>query len=350
MAIDVQVGRTGAITPVARLEPVRVGGVIVTNATLHNEDEIRRKQLRVGGQVIVRRAGDVIPQVVGMAPNAQAVEAETVSSADDFQMPELCPECDAVIVREQGEAAYRCSGGLSCPAQRKQAIWHFASRTAMDIDGLGQKLVDQLVDAGLLASVADIYRLEHGQLAGLDRMADKSAANLIAAIDNSRQTTLGRFIFALGIRHVGEATGVAIADNFGSMIGLLAADLETLEQIADVGPVVALSLREFLDEPHNRQVVDELLELGIQWPLIEPKQQAEQTLAGKTFVITGTFSRPRPEIKADLVRLGAKVTGSVSKKTDWVAVGDSPGSKADKAAELGVAVIDEAQLDQLIEG
>ena len=255
-----------------------------------------------------------------------------------------------MIVREQGEAAYRCSGGLSCPAQRKQAIWHFASRTAMDIDGLGQKLVDQLVDAGLLASVADIYRLEHGQLAGLDRMADKSAANLIAAIDNSRQTTLGRFIFALGIRHVGEATGVAIADNFGSMIGLLAADLETLEQIADVGPVVALSLREFLDEPHNRQVVDELLELGIQWPLIEPKQQAEQTLAGKTFVITGTFSRPRPEIKADLVRLGAKVTGSVSKKTDWVAVGDSPGSKADKAAELGVAVIDEAQLDQLIEG
>ena len=350
LAIDVQVGRTGAITPVARLEPVRVGGVIVTNATLHNEDEIRRKQLRVGGQVIVRRAGDVIPQVVGMAPNAQAVETEAVSSADGFQMPELCPECDAVIVREQGEAAYRCSGGLSCPAQRKQAIWHFASRTAMDIDGLGQKLVDQLVDAGLLESVADIYRLEHGQLAGLDRMADKSAANLIAAIDNSRQTTLGRFIFALGIRHVGEATGVAIADNFGSMIGLLAADLETLEQIADVGPVVALSLREFLDEPHNRQVVDELLELGIQWPLIEPKQQAEQTLAGKTFVITGTFSRPRPEIKADLVRLGAKVTGSVSKKTDWVAVGDSPGSKADKAAELGVAVIDEAQLDQLIEG
>ncbi|MBL4623419.1 MAG: NAD-dependent DNA ligase LigA [Immundisolibacteraceae bacterium] len=350
LAIDVQVGRTGAITPVARLEPVQVGGVVVTNATLHNEDEIRRKKLRIGGRVIVRRAGDVIPQVVGMAPDSFTDDPGTLNSVDDFQMPKLCPECDAVIVREQGEAAYRCSGGLSCPAQRKQAIWHFASRTAMDIDGLGEKLVDQLVDAGLLASVADIYRLEHGQLAGLDRMADKSAANLIAAIDNSCQTTLGRFIFALGIRHVGEATGVAIADNFGSMAGLLAADLATLEQIADVGPVVALSLREFLDEPHNRQVVDELLQLGIQWPVIEPKQQAEQTLAGKTFVITGTFSRPRPEIKADLVRLGARVTGSVSKKTDWVAVGDSPGSKADKAAELGLAVINEAQLDQLIEG
>ena len=351
LAIEVQVGRTGAITPVARLEPVKVGGVVVTNATLHNEDEIRRKQLRVGGQVIVRRAGDVIPQVVGMASSAALDNPDDPANpVAEFQMPERCPECDSAVVREQGEAAYRCSGGLSCPAQRKQAIWHFASRTAMDIDGLGEKLVDQLVEAGLLESVADIYRLERDQVSALERMADKSADNLITAIDKSRETTLGRFIFGLGIRHVGEATGVAIAENFGSMAGLLAADLETLEQIADVGPVVALSLREFLDEPHNRQVVNELLELGIHWPAIEPRQQEEQTLAGKVFVITGTFSRPRPEIKADLVRLGARVTGSVSKKTDWVAVGDSPGSKADKAAELGVTIIDEVQLDQLIEG
>jgi len=342
LAIDVQVGRTGAITPVARLAPVRVGGVMVTNATLHNEDEIRRKGVRPGSQVVVRRAGDVIPQVVGV------VASSVPSTGKPFQMPGECPECGAAVVREVDEAAYRCSGGLACPAQRKQAIRHFAARTAMDIDGLGDKLVDQLVERGLLQTVADIYRLTHEQVAGLERMAAKSADNLLAAIEQSRQTTLARFIFALGIRHVGEATAAMLAESCGSIDALICAEIETLEQIEDVGPVVARSIHEFLHEPHNRQVIDALQAQGIHWLEVEIKPVQDQPLAGKVLVITGSFSRPRPEIKADLQRLGAKVTGSVSKKTDWLAVGDSPGSKADKAAELGVAVIDEAGLDQLL--
>ncbi|MEL0082945.1 MAG: NAD-dependent DNA ligase LigA, partial [Gammaproteobacteria bacterium] len=344
LAIDVQVGRTGTITPVARLAPVRVGGVTVTNATLHNEDEIRRKGLRPGSQVVVRRAGDVIPQVVGV------VAGEAPAVGELFVMPAECPECGAEVVREPDEAAYRCSAGLSCPAQRKQAIWHFASRGAMDIDGLGDKLVEQLVDRGLLQTVADIYRLTREQVAGLERMAEKSADNLIRAIAASRETTLARFIFALGIRHVGEATAATLAESAGSMEALLAHSAEELEQIEDIGPIVAHSIYEFLHEPHNRQVIESLQSLGIHWPQVEIKAVQEQPLAGKVVVITGTFSRPRPEIKADLMRLGAKVTGSVSKKTDWVAVGDSPGSKADKAAELGIEVIDEAGLDRLIDG
>jgi len=265
-------------------------------------------------------------------------------------MPKVCPECGSAVVREADEAAYRCSGGLACPAQRKQAIRHFAARTAMDVDGLGNKLVDQLVDRGMLHNVADIYRLTHEQLAGLERMAAKSADNLLVAINKSRETTLARFIFALGIRHVGEATAVTLAETCGSVDALIAADVERLEQIEDVGPVVARSIHDFLCEPHNLKVIEELQEQGIHWPQVVVKPMQDQPLAGKVLVITGTFSRPRPEIKADLQRLGAKVTGSVSKKTDWVAVGESPGSKADKAVELGVEVIDEAGLDRLLGG
>lgn len=342
LAIDVQVGRTGTITPVARLAPVQVGGVTVTNATLHNEDEIRRKGLQVGGQVVVRRAGDVIPQVVSM------VGSPEMSAGELFEMPTVCPECGSAVVRIAEEAAYRCSGGLACPAQRKQAIRHFAARTAMDIDGLGDKLVDQLVERGLLQTVSDIYRLTHEQLAGLERMADKSAANLLAAIERSRETTLARFIFALGIRHVGEATAVTLAETCGSLDTLITAEVETLEQVEDVGPIVARSVYEFLHEPHNLGVIEDLRAQGVRWPSSTVQPMEDQPLAGKVLVITGTFSRPRPEIKADLQRLGAKVTGSVSKKTDWVAVGDAPGSKADRAAELGVEIIDEAGLDQLL--
>ena len=345
LAIDLQVGRTGTITPVARLTPVKVGGVVVTNATLHNEDEIRRKGLEPGCQVVVRRAGDVIPQVVSRVPAAG--EAGPVT-ANPFKMPSECPECGSAVVREVDEAAYRCSGGLACPAQRKQAIRHFAGRTAMDVEGLGDKLVDQLVERDLLSTVADIYRLTHEQVAGLERMAAKSADNLLMAIDRSRETTLARFIFALGIRHVGEATAAALADACGSLDALIAADVEMLEQIEDVGPVVARSIYDFMHEPHNLTVIEALLEQGVHWPQGESKPPQAQPLAGKVLVITGTFSRPRPAIKADLQRLGAKVTGSVSKKTDWVAVGDSPGSKASKAEELGIEIIDEAGVERLL--
>ena len=345
LAIDLQVGRTGTITPVARLAPVKVGGVVVTNATLHNEDEIRRKGLEPGCQVVVRRAGDVIPQVVSRVPAAGGAEPVT---ANPFKMPSECPECGSAVVREVDEAAYRCSGGLACPAQRKQAIRHFAGRTAMDVEGLGDKLVDQLVERDLLSTVADIYRLTHDQVAGLERMAAKSADNLLMAIDCSRETTLARFIFALGIRHVGEATAAALADACGSLDALIAADVEMLEQIEDVGPVVARSIYDFMHEPHNLTVIEALLEQGVRWPQEESKPPQAQPLAGKVLVITGTFSRPRPAIKADLQRLGAKVTGSVSKKTDWVAVGDSPGSKASKAEELGIEIIDEAGVERLL--
>ena len=343
--IDVQVGRTGTITPVARLQPVQVGGVTVTNATLHNEDEIQRKGIRPGLQVVVRRAGDVIPQVVAVVPGSDP-EAEKGGAL--FQMPNECPECGAAVVREPGEAAARCSGGLACPAQRKQAINHFASRTAMDIDGLGEKLVDQLVDHGLLSNVADIYRLQTAQLVGLERMGEKSAAKLIAAIDASRDTQLGRFIFALGIRHVGEATAATLAAHFGALQKLRNASVEELEQVPDVGPVVARSIAGFMQDSHNWGVIEALLGLGVHWPAVETAAAAESELVGKVVVITGTFSRPRPEIKAELQRLGARVTGSVSSKTDWVAVGDSPGSKADKALELGIPILDEAALDRLL--
>jgi DNA ligase (NAD+) len=340
--IEVQIGRTGAVTPVARLAPVFVGGVTVTNATLHNEDELRRKDVRIGDSVIVRRAGDVIPEIVGVVPERRPAGARV------FEMPTQCPVCGSDIVRLEGESASRCTGGLYCPAQVKAAIAHFAGRRAMDIDGLGDKLIEQLVDRGLVRNVSDLYGLDTETLAGLERMAQKSAAKLAAAIAASRKTTLARFIYALGIRHVGEATAAALAAHFGDLPPLLQADVETLTAVPDVGPVVAQSIHGFFGQPHNREVMDRLRAAGVHWPAVEARSGA-QPLAGKTFVITGGFSQPRDALTAALQRLGAKVAGSVSKKTDFVAVGESPGSKADKAAELGVPMLDEAALLALLQ-
>jgi DNA ligase (NAD+) len=342
LGIGVQVGRTGTLTPVARLEPVQVAGVTVTNATLHNEDEIRRKDIRVGDTVIVRRAGDVIPQVVGV------VAARRPPDAREFVMPAQCPECGSEVVRAEGEAAARCSGGLFCPAQRKQAIRHFASRRAMDIEGLGDKLVDQLVERDLVRSPADLYRLEARTLAGLERMGEKSAANLVQALEHSKQTSLGRFLFALGIREVGEATAQALARHFGGLEGLENADEEALQAVPDVGPVVAAHVAGFFRQPHNREVIGELIKAHIHWPAETPASAAAQPLAEKTFVLTGSLSRPRGVVKDQLEALGAKVTGSVSQKTDYLVAGADPGSKLAKAEKLGVAVLDEAALERLL--
>jgi DNA ligase (NAD+) len=334
LGIDVQVGRTGALTPVARLEPVFVGGVTVTNATLHNQDEIDRKDVRVGDTVIVRRAGDVIPEVV------RVNTALRKKGARRFHMPDRCPVCKSHVERIEGEAVTRCTGGLYCAAQRKEAIKHFASRKAMDIEGLGDRLVEQLVDAQLIDDVSDLYGLGVEQLAGLERMAEKSATNLVSALDRSRDTTLERFIYALGIREVGEATAQGLAQYFGDLDVLKAADLDTLQNVPDVGPVVAQRIVDFFAEPHNCDVIDKLIGAGIHWPVV--KKSTHTPLAGKTFVITGTLSIPRDELKKRLQAAGAKVTGSVSKKTDYVVVGDDPGSKYDKAVELGVAIVDES--------
>jgi DNA ligase (NAD+) len=342
VGIDVQVGRTGALTPVARLEPVFVGGVTVTNATLHNQDEIDRKDVRVGDTVIVRRAGDVIPEVV------KVNTALRNRGARRFHMPERCPVCGSHIERIEGEAVMRCSGGLYCAAQRREAIKHFAARKAMDIEGLGDKLVEQLVDAQLVEDVSDLYGLTVEQLAGLERMAEKSATNLVAALHSSRATTLERFIYALGIREVGEATAHILAQHFGDLPALMAADLDSLQAIHDVGPVVAQRIVDFFAEPHNRKVIDKLIAAGIHWPRV--KKQATAALAGKTFVITGTLSMPRDDLKQRLQAAGAKVTGSVSKKTDYVVVGENPGSKHDRAVELGVTILDEAGCLALLSG
>ena len=343
LAIDVQVGRTGKLTPVAKLAPVFVGGVTVTNATLHNEDEARRKDVRVGDTVIVRRAGDVIPEIVGVLPERR------VGTPAPFTMPSHCPVCGSAVVREEGEADHRCSGGLFCPAQRKQAILHYAQRRALDIEGLGDKLVDQLVDAGLVHTVADLYRLGLTALAALERMAEKSAANVLAAIEQSKSTTLPRFIFGLGIRHVGEATAKALARHFGSLDALMQASDAQLAEVEDVGPVVARSIRTFFDQPHNREVVEQLRACGVHWTEGPPAERTPQPLSGKTFVLTGTLpTLSREEAKALLEAAGAKVSGSVSKKTDYVVAGAEAGSKLDKARELGVAVIDEAQMRALL--
>jgi DNA ligase (NAD+) len=340
LGIDVQVGRTGALTPVARLEPVFVGGVTVTNATLHNQDEIDRKDVRVGDTVIVRRAGDVIPEVVKVNP------ALRKKGARRFRMPEHCPVCGSHVERIEGEAVTRCSGGLYCAAQRREAIKHFASRRAMDIEGLGDKLVEQLVDRGLVNDVSDVYSLTVEQLAGLERMAEKSASNLVAALEKSRDTTLERFIYALGIREVGESTAQILAREFGDMKPLMKADIETLQAIHDIGPVVAQRIVDFFAEPHNRDVIDKLIAAGIHWPAVEKPEHTP--LAGKTFVLTGTLSMPRDAMKAKLQAAGARVSGSVSKKTDYVVAGESPGSKYDKAIELGVEVLDEAACLKLL--
>lgn len=344
LAIDIQVGRTGALTPVARLAPVFVGGVTVTNATLHNEDEVRRKDVRIGDTVVVRRAGDVIPEVVRVLPENRPI------LAPEFVMPKNCPVCGSHVVRSEDEAVARCSGGLYCPAQRKQALIHFASRRAMDIEGLGDKLVEQLVDSDIVRTPADLYKMGLLALANLERMAEKSATNLLAAIEKSKQTTLARFIYALGIRNVGETTAKDLARHFGSLDRLLVADETQLQQVPDVGPVVTDCLRQFLAEPHNREVIEQLRAAGVAWVEGEASTSATGAIAGKVFVLTGTLPSLSREAAKELIEAaGGKVSGSVSKKTDYVVAGTEAGSKLEKAQELGVMVIDEAQLRSLLE-
>ncbi|MDZ4759586.1 MAG: NAD-dependent DNA ligase LigA, partial [Alphaproteobacteria bacterium] len=344
LGIDVQVGRTGAITPVARLKPVFVGGVTVTNATLHNEDELRRKDVRVGDTVIVRRAGDVIPEVVSV------VVEKRPSGSELFSMPAECPVCGSAVTRSPDEAVARCSGGLFCAAQRKQSLLHFASRRAIDIEGLGEKLIDQLVDAGLVQTPADLYRLRLDDVAGLERMAERSATNILAALSDSRATTLQRFIYALGIRNVGESTARDLAAHLGSLDRLIGAGLDVLESVPDVGPVVAKSIRQFFDEPHNLQVIKGLREAGVNWKEGEGRKVAPGSLV-RTFVLTGTLpTLTRDDARAMIEARGNKVSGSVSRKTDYVVAGSDAGSKLAKATELGVKILDEKQFLQLMEG
>ena len=342
--IEIQVGRTGKLTPVAKLEPVFVGGTTVSNATLHNVFELRRKGVRVGDTVIVRRAGDVIPEVVGRVPGVRA------AYVPNFRMPHQCPVCASAVVREKGGIDHRCSGGLFCAAQRKQAILHFAGRRAMDVEGLGDKLVDQLVDSGVIRTLPDLYKLGVASLAALDRMADKSAANLIAAIEKSKSTSFARFLYALGIRHVGETTAKDLARHFGSIDRLLPATVEQLLEVNDVGPVVAHSVHTFFAQPHNREVIEQLRAAGVAWA--EDDGIADRTpkpLTGRTFVLTGTLpTLAREDAKALIEAAGGKVAGSVSKKTHFVVAGDEAGSKLDKARELGVAVLDEAGLRAML--
>lgn len=342
LGIDVQVGRTGAITPVARLSPVVVGGVTVTNATLHNEDEVCRKDIHIGDTVVVRRAGDVIPEVVS------AIKEKRPANAASFVMPTACPICGSHIEKPEDEAVARCSGGLFCPAQRKQALLHFAQRRAMDIEGLGEKIVDQLVDLQIVRTPADLYRLGLMALANLERMGEKSAENLLAAIHQSRKNTLARFIFALGIRHVGESTAKDLAKHFGDIHEVMGAKEEDLLQVNDVGPVVAQSLVSFFSEAHNREVIEQLLAAGIELEVEQSSIHPE--LVGKTFVLTGTLpTMSRDQAKALLEKAGAKVAGSVSAKTSYVVAGADAGSKLEKAQELGVTVIDEAQLIAMLQ-
>ena len=344
--INVQVGRTGALTPVARLKPVFVGGVTVTNATLHNADEIERKDVRIGDTVIVRRAGDVIPEVVSV------ILEKRPDNARVFTMPEHCPACGAKAVRLAEEAVSRCTGGLFCPAQRKQAILHFASRRALDIEGLGDKLVDQMVDHTIVRTPADLYKLGLTALANLERMADKSANNILHAIEKSKQTTLARLIYALGIRNVGEATAKELAAYFGNLDRLLAANSEHLQQIPDIGPIVAQSIVDFFAETHNCEVIEQLRASGVHWDEHAGKSELTSVapLHGKTFVLTGTLpTMSREEAKEKIEALGGKVSGSVSKKTDYVVVGTDPGSKYDKALSLGISVLDEEGLLALLQ-
>jgi DNA ligase (NAD+) len=344
--VDFQVGRTGALTPVARLEPVAVGGVMVSNATLHNMDEIERKDVRIGDIVIVRRAGDVIPEVV--APVLQQREGDLKLP----QMPSRCPVCDSEVLQQPGQAAYRCVGGLVCAAQRKEAIKHYASRKALDIEGLGDKLVEQMVEQGMIDSIADLYHLSLEQLAGLERMAEKSARNLLDALEQSKQTTLARFIYALGIREVGEATAEALAGYFGAVEAAMDADEEALQQVEDVGPVVAGNIRHFFDQEKNRDIVEKILLQGVSWPQTNAAQQQQlQTLEGKTYVISGTLEGLSRDQAAKLLKArGAKVSGSVSAKTSAVISGDNPGSKVARAGELGVDILDQAGFERLLGG
>ena len=341
LGIDVQVGRTGAITPVARLAPVLVGGVTVTNATLHNEDEVRRKDVRIGDTVVVRRAGDVIPEIVSVVLDRRP------SNTQVFVMPTHCPVCESHIERLSDEAVARCSGGLFCAAQRKQALLHFAQRRAMDIEGLGDKIVDQMVDLNLVRTPADLYRLGFAALVNMERMGEKSADNLLQSIAQSKKTTLARFIFGLGIRHVGESTAKDLAKHFGGIRALMDAPMDELLMVNDVGPVVADSIVSFMSEPHNREVIEQLLASGIEF------QNEERTttvdLSGKTFVLTGTLpTLSRDQAKELLEAAGAKVAGSVSQKTSFVVAGSEAGSKLDKATELGIPILDEVALLKLL--
>lgn len=343
LSIDVQVGRTGALTPVARLKPVLVGGATVTNATLHNEDEVRRKDVRIGDAVVVRRAGDVIPEIVRVLLERRPQHAQP------FSLPDRCPICGSTVRRLEDESVARCTAGLYCPAQRKQAILHFASRRAMDIEGLGEKLVDRLVEGGIVRTPADLYRLDAGRLAHLERMAEKSAGNLIGMIGKSKRTTLARFIYALGIRNVGESTARDLALHFGSMGDLMAAGVDSLQEVRDIGPVVAQSITQFFAEQHNRQVVEELLAAGVTPQSQPPRLAAKSAADGKTFVLTGTLpSLSREEAKQRIEARGGRVAGNVSAKTDYVVSGTDPGSKLEKARELGVPVLDETGLLELL--
>ena len=342
-AIEVQVGRTGKLTPVAKLTPVFVGGVTVTNATLHNEDEARRKDVRVGDTVIVRRAGDVIPEVVSVVLEKRMQDAQL------FTMPSHCPVCSSLAIREDGEADYRCTGGLFCRAQRKQAILHFAHRRAVEIEDLGDKLVEQLVDAGIVNTLPDLYKLGLTALSQLDRMAEKSAANVLAGIEKSKSTTLPKFLFGLGIRHVGEATAKELSRHFGTLDAIMDATLDQLLQVSDVGPTVAQSIRTFFDQAHNREVVEQLKACGLHWKEGVASAGASLPLTGQTFVLTGTLqTMGRDEAQAKLEMLGAKVSGSVSKKTHAVVAGAEAGSKLEKAQSLGVTVLDESAFQELL--
>jgi len=342
--IEWQVGRTGALTPVARLEPVFVGGVTVSNATLHNIDELHRKDVRVGDTVIIRRAGDVIPEVV------QVVADRRPSHTRIVRLPETCPVCGSAVVKPEGEAVARCSGGLYCGAQRKESLRHFASRRAMDVEGLGAKLIDQLVDGGYVKNAADLYGLTVEQLAGLDRMGEKSARNLVEALEKSKKTSLTRFLFALGVRDVGEATAHALASHFASLDEIAEASTEELEEVPDIGPVVAQHIHGFFRERHNRDVIDALRGSGVKWTSPTQKPATEQKLAGKTFVLTGTLSGMTREEAQDRIRvLGGKATGSVSARTDYVIAGSDPGSKLKKAEKLGIQILDEEAFLGLIE-
>ncbi len=349
LAIDVQIGRTGAVTPVARLEPVAVGGVVVTNATLHNFIEIARKDIRVGDTVIIRRAGDVIPEVVASLPDRRLRDAMGQPVHAVMRCPQICPECGSHVELPPGEAVARCTGGLVCPAQRKQALRHFASRRAMDVEGLGERVVDQLVDAGLVHSPADLYALTAEQLAGLDRFAEKSADNLIAAIARSRAAKLDRLIYALGIRNVGEQTAKDLARYFGTLEALMAADGLTLMQVPDVGPVVADSIHAFFAENHNREVIARLQAAGVRWENISVVS-VQGPMAGKTVVLTGSLPTiSRDDAKAMIEAAGGKVSGSVSARTDFVVAGEAAGTKLEKALSLGIEVLDEAGLLQRLQ-
>ena len=358
LGIEIQVGRTGKLTPVARLEPVFVGGTTVSNATLHNEDEVRRKDVRAGDTVIVRRAGDVIPQVVGVVHDTTG-SADAALRGEPFDLYQrlggACPVCGSPIGREEGEVDWRCTGGLTCPAQRKEAILHFAGRRAMDIEGLGDKLVDQLVDAGLIRTLPELYTLDLAKLRALDRMGDKSAANLLAGLEASKRTTLARFLFALGIRHIGETTAKDLARHFGSLERIVCATETQLLEVNDVGPVVAHSVRSFFDQPHHREIVEQLRAVGLTWEENEGVASADaapagvEGVSGKTFVLTGTLPTLARDAAKDLIEAaGGKVSGSVSKKTHYVVAGSEAGSKLEKANELGVTVLNEAALLALL--